>query len=246
VFALEGFTWGTGLSDAWSSFVSFAPKVLAFVAVLVVGRFVLGLVRRALSRALTRFGFDRVVERAGLTRALSGAGSTPSKTVAKLAHYALMLFLLTTAFSVFGPTNPISVLLNRVIAYLPRVAVAIAIVVVAGLVARTVRNLVAELLAGKVPNAPLLARGAGIAVTVIGGFAAIDQLDIAPQVMNGLWYGALATIVGSAVVAIGGGGIAPMRRQWETALGRLEQHSIDLRRTQAAQVPVTPAEYTDR
>lgn len=231
MLAIEGFSWGDGLSDAWSRFATFAPKVVAFLVVLVIGRIVVGFLRRALVKALTRFGFDRAVDRAGLHRALSGQNSTPSRTVGKLAHYALMLFLLTLAFSVFGPTNPVSVLLNRLVAYLPKVFVAIAIVVVAGLVARAVRELVHSLLVGKVPNAQLLAKAAGIAVTVIGAFAAIDQLDIASSVVNGLFYAMLAIIVGSSVIAIGGGGIVPMRRQWDRAIDRFERSvdSIDVR-----------------
>ena len=234
-------SWGDGISDAWSKFASFAPKVLAFIVILVIGRIVVALLRRALVKALNRFGFDRIADRAGLTKALSGANSTPSKTIGKLAHYGLMLFLLTVAFSVFGPTNPVSVLLNRLIAYLPKVFVAIAIVVVAGLLARAVRELVGNLLVGKVANAQMLARAAGIAVTVIGAFAAIDQLDIASSVVNGLFYAMLAIIVGSAVIAIGGGGIVPMRRQWDKAIDKIESSAtIDVReQTGYANLPAT-------
>jgi len=41
--------------------------------------------------------------------------------------------------------------------------------------------------------------------------------------VNGLFYETLVAIVGSAVIAIGGGGIVPMRRQWENALNKLER-----------------------
>jgi hypothetical protein len=39
----------------------------------------------------------------------------------------------------------------------------------------------------------------------------------------------LAIIAGSAIVAIGGGGIQPMRQQWEKALNRMEQEAPQIR-----------------
>jgi hypothetical protein len=178
---------------------------------------------------LDRVGFPTLVHRAGLSQALSGGGIGPSKFVAKLAYYGLMLLVVTAAFAVFGNSNPISQYLTSVVAYLPRVFVAIAIVVVAGYLSRVVRDLVAGALSS-VPNGGTLAKAAGIAVTVLGGFAALNQLAIAPEIVNGLFYAGLAVIVGSAVIAIGGGGIGPMRGQWEKWLNRA---SVDLRRTEA-------------
>ena len=42
-------------------------------------------------------------------------------------------------------------------------------------------------------------------------------------VLSILFYALLAIIAGSAIVAIGGGGIGPMRAQWEKALGRIQR-----------------------
>ena len=241
MLALEGFNWGTGISDAWSKVASVAPKVVVFLVILVLGRIVVGFLRRAFRKVLDRAGFNRVVERAGLTKALSMSGRTPSATVAKLLGYALMLLVVTTAFAVFGANNPVSQMLNQIVAFLPKVFVAIAIVVVAGFVARVVRELVAGLLKGKVSNADLLAKIAGVAVLVIGGFAALNQLQIAPAIINGLFYAMLAIMVGSAIIAIGGGGIGPMRRQWEKAVNRIER-PVDVDLTNAAE----PRQTVDR
>ena len=64
---------------------------------------------------------------------------------------------------------------------------------------------------------------------MVGIFAALNQLSIAPAIINGLFYALLAVVTGSAIVAIGGGGIVPMRAQWEKALGRLEQEAPRIR-----------------
>jgi hypothetical protein len=46
-----------------------------------------------------------------------------------------------------------------------------------------------------------------MAILIIGIFAALGQLQIAPGIGNGLLYALLAIIVGVAIVAFGGGGI---------------------------------------
>jgi hypothetical protein len=137
-----------------------------------------------------------------------------------------------------GP-NPVSNLLQGLIAYLPNVLVAIVIVVVAAAIAKAVNDLLTSLLSS-VSGGQLIARGAGIAVLVFGAFAALDQLQIAPRIVTGLWYAILAIVVGSAVVAIGGGGIRTMQRYWERATTAAEQRGPTLTR-QAQQSARTSA-----
>ena len=75
----------------------------------------------------------------------------------------------------------------------------------------------------------MLANGAGIAVLVFAIFAALDQLQIAPRIVTGLWYALLAALVGSVIVAVGGGGIRTMQHYWERAAVRAESRGAGLR-----------------
>ncbi len=70
---------------------------------------------------------------------------------------------------------------------------------------------------------------AGGAIAVVAVFAALSQLQIAPAIVNGLFFALLAIIVGSSVVAIGGGGIKTMQRYWDRAAQRVEQESTQIR-----------------
>jgi hypothetical protein len=47
--------------------------------------------------------------------------------------------------------------------------------------------------------------------------------------VTGLWYAILAIVVGSAVVAVGGGGIKTMQRYWERATTTAEQRAPELK-----------------
>ena len=141
----------------------------------------------------------------------------------------------------FG-SNPISDLLRGLIAYLPNVFVAILIVVIAAAVARAVTDLLANLLSA-VQGGQLLARGAGIAILVFAAFAALDQLQIAPRIVTGLWYAILAAVVGSVIVAVGGGGIRTMQRYWERTASRAEQRGPQLRDQARASAQTSTPDY---
>ncbi len=67
-----------------------------------------------------------------------------------------------------------------------------------------------------------LAGVASAAIMATGLFVALSQPQIAPAIVNGLFYSVLAIVVGSAVIPIGGGGIQPMRTQREKALAKVE------------------------
>jgi len=233
----------TGMQRAWDNTVAFVPSFLAFLLILIVGYFVAVLLGNVLDKVLTRVGFDRMVERGGLKQALSQSGYHVSDILGKLVFYTIFLFVLQLAFGVFGP-NPISDLLTRVIAFLPNVFVAVVIVVIAASIAQGVKEIIRAAIGG-LSYGRAVASLAAAAILVIGVFAALNQLHIAPEIVNGLFYAMLAMVVGVAIVAIGGGGIQPMRTRWETALNRIDQEvPVVAKQVQAAaaqqQVPVTP------
>jgi Conserved TM helix len=225
-----------GIENAWSNVATFLPKLAAALLILVVGYFVAKLISRILDRVLERVGFDRMVERGGLRQALARSKYDPSDILAKVVFWAVMLFVLQLAFGVFG-SNPISDLLRGLIAYLPNIFVAILIVVIAAAIAKAATDLLSSLLSG-MQGGQLLARGAGIAILVFAAFAALDQLQVAPRIVTGLWYAILAAVVGSVIVAVGGGGIRTMQRYWDRMAGKAEERGPELRQqaqTSAAQ-----------
>jgi hypothetical protein len=220
--------WSQGIESGWAHVVTFAPKLVGFLVILLIGFLIARMLAKVIDRILERVGFDRWVERGGIKTALARSKYDASDLLAKVVYYALMLFVLQLAFGVFGP-NPISDILRGIIEYLPRVFVAILIIVVAGAIAAAVKDLASAALGG-LSYGRVLATAASFAIMTIGVFAALDQLKIATPIVNGLFYAILAIIVGSAIVAIGGSGIVPLRRKWEQYLGRMEAEAPNMRR----------------
>ena len=225
--ALVAVDLGQGVEDAFRSVTVFVPKLLGFLAILVIGYFVAKVIGRVANAALERVGFDRAVERGGIKKALSRSDYDASDILGKVIFYALFLLVLQLAFGVFGP-NPVSQLLNAVIAYLPKVIAAIIIIVVAAAIGAAAKSLIENALGGLSYGRPLAAT-ASAAILAVGVFAALSQLEIAPEIVTGLFYAVLAIVAGSAIIAIGGGGIQPMRSRWEQALSRIEQEAPQAR-----------------
>jgi small-conductance mechanosensitive channel len=132
-----------GVNDAVSTVATFVPKLIAFLLILLIGYFIAKILAKVLDKILERVGFDRAVERGGVRQALARSKYDASDILAKIVFYTIMLFVLSTAFGVFGP-NPISGYLAAVIAYLPRVFVAIVIVVIASAIAAGAKTLIGE------------------------------------------------------------------------------------------------------
>jgi hypothetical protein len=209
---------GDTFTDLLGNVVNVAVKVLIFLAIMLLGWLVARWLRKWLAALLERVGFDRAVERGGLKRMLGNYKA--SDLTARLVVFAFLLFVLQLAFGIFGP-NPVSVLIAAVIAWLPKLFVAVVIVVVAAAVAGWVRDLIAEGLGGLSYGKALATVAQGL-VLGLGIIAALNQIGVASSVTIPLLIAVLATIAGIAIVGLGGGLIKPMQHRWERVLNRAE------------------------
>jgi len=219
--------WEQGLNDAWARIATFVPKLLGFLVILLIGYFLAKALARIADALLERVGFDGWVERGSLKTALQRSKFDASDIVGVVVFWAVFLIALQLAFGVFGP-NPVSDLIRGIIAYLPNVIVAVIILVIAAAVAKVVTDILSATL-GSVQGGTWMARGAGMAILIVGIFAALNQLQIAPEIVNGLYYAILAIVVGSAIVAVGGGGIKTMQRYWERTTTNLERTTSEIK-----------------
>ncbi|MET9229175.1 hypothetical protein [Lentzea sp. NPDC003310] len=212
---------GQGLTDAWRAVATFVPKLAAFLLILLIGWFVAKAVAKLVDKVLERVGFDRLVERGGIRRMLANSKYDASDLLAKLVYYALLLITLQIAFGVWGP-NPVSELLTGIVSWLPKAAVAIIIVVVAGAVASAVKDFIGGALGG-LSYGRILANIASVFIWALGIIAALNQIGVATTVTTPVLIAVLATAGGILVVGVGGGLVRPMQQRWEGWLGRAEQ-----------------------
>ncbi|NNM48199.1 mechanosensitive ion channel family protein [Knoellia koreensis] len=222
------------VTDFFRTIATFVPKLVAFLLILVIGYFIAKAIGKAVDKVLERVGFDRAVERGGIKKALDRSSFDASALVGKLIYWALMLFVLQMAFGVFGP-NPISDLLTSVIAFLPKVIVAIIIVVITAAIATAVKELISTTLGG-LSYGNLLAKIAAVFVVALGVIAALNQVGIATTVTMPVLIAVLATVAGILIVGVGGGLVRPMQARWEQYLQRMSEETGRVRE-QVQQAP---------
>lgn len=203
------------LRNALANFLAFLPQLVFFLIILIVGFIIAKVLTTVLAKLLAKVGFNKLVER-------SGFKIDAATVVSKVIFYTLMLFVASAAFGVFGPTNPVSVFLGAIIAYLPLLFVAIIIIVIAAAIAAAAKGLIQNSL-GALAYGKVLANVVSGLILAFGVIAALNQLGIASTVVNAVLYAFLAAIVGIAIVAVGGGGIKTMSQRWEQTAARYDE-----------------------
>ena len=209
------------------------PKIIVFLIILVVGWLVARVIRRLVQALLTRLHFDRVAERGAIGPALASRGYTASSLLAMIVYYAVLLITLQLAFGVFGP-NPISTMLNGIVAWLPKAFVAIIIIVIVSAIARVVKDLVGVAL-GRMSYGPFVASAASVVVMALGVIAALDQVGIATAVTGPVLITVLATVGAILAIGVGGGMVRPMERRWERMLHAAEREASSVAASRGGQ-----------
>jgi hypothetical protein len=199
------------------------PKILVFLLILVIGWIVAKVLARIVDMVLRRVKFDRFVERGVVGQALARSNTDATSLIARIVYYALLLVTLQMAFGVWGP-NPISTMLNAVVAWLPKAVVAIIIIVIASAIARVVKDLINGAIGG-LSYGPFLASAAAVIIIALGAIAAVNQVGIAFSVTEPILLTFLFTAGAVVAIGVGGGLIKPMQERWERMLSAAEHET---------------------
>jgi len=201
---------------------SFAPNVLAMLAVLLVGVLAAGAVRVALSFALPRLGVDRFAERSGLGDVARRAGLTrrPSRTIALATAWVVLAIFVLLAVAALDVQVAVD-LVTRAFAWLPHLLVAFALLLAGGLVAGFVRRsvLIAAVNAG-LPTARLLSSGAHAALLVLFSAMALEEVGLGQRVVLTAFAISFGGVVLALALAFGLAGKEVARDSLERLLRR--------------------------
>ncbi len=199
------------------------PKIGVFLVVLVIGWFVARVVRRVAEMLLRRVHFDSIAQRGVVGDALARGNYDATSLVARIIYYAVLLVTLQIAFGVFG-TNPVSTMINGIVAWLPRAVVAIVLVIVASAIAKVVKDLIGGALGG-LTYGRFVASLASVVIIALGVIAALSQIGVASAVTQPVLIMVLATVGAILAIGVGGGMINPMRERWERILNAAERET---------------------
>ncbi len=244
--------WGTAivssLANALNLVLSFVPRLIGFLVILLIGWLIASAVSRGLTFLLRKIGFDRLGQRIGLARLEQnmGVSTDAAGILGKVVYWFVFLIFLVPAADALG-LSAVSNVLNTIVTFLPNVFVAILVLFLGALLSTFVADIVRGATASsRVGNANLFANIARYAIIGFAALIALEQLNIAPALLNEL-FGA---IVAGAALAFGlafglGGRDAAQRlvnRTESTANYAATQSSVQQDMNQAASTVRTQAD----
>ncbi len=204
----------SGITGFFDQLFGFLPNLIGFLAILFIGWFVARFIARIVRRLFKAINLDYYLDRAGIGAPLERAGYADSgRFVAKILYYMLMLIVLKLAFGALG-IDALNEPFDQLIAWIPKALVALVLIVIGGIVANVVKDLVRGVTAGQ-GYSNLAVNAAGIGVWLIFGLAALDQAGIAGDMVDTLTNAIFASLSAILIIKYGVGGIWAARdRFW--------------------------------
>ena len=139
--------WGeammTSLTGALVMFLAAVPKVLGFAIILIIGWFVASLIAKAVASILRNIRFNDVARRSGLGDLVAkmGVKTDSAGMMASIAKWFVRLITLIVAFDALG-LPAVSQVLHEFLRWMPNLVVALVVLVITGLAANALYNLV--------------------------------------------------------------------------------------------------------
>ena len=188
----------------------YAPKILGALVILIIGWFIVRILKRATLRLLRSGPVKVVLDKARISGALEDSGYNAASLGATVVHLFLWLFVLLMAFETLGAETFVD-LVERAIAWLPLVFMAFLIVVLITAVGNVVAQLVTPWSANQgVTWLPMLTRAGFI---LFGVATALDLLNIGTFV-NIVTASILGGVGAAFAIAFGVGGIDTAKKWW--------------------------------
>lgn len=192
--------------DLWRDVVGIIPEILSAIIVLIIGLIVAGILGRLAARITKFLKVDEFSEKLGVNEQLKSVGLsfTFSHVIGKIVKIFFIIVFLTAAVEILGMTQ-ITLFLNDVLAYLPNVVVALAIMAIGLIVGRFVKDVATKMLSASqlpIKKPELLGSIAMWVVVVFAAMASLIQLNIASEMIQILF----TAIVFALALAFGLGG----------------------------------------
>ena len=209
----------TSLAAAMALLFSAIPKILGFLLIIVAGWFIASLIERGLASMLRAVKFNDLSERAGLSDFIRkmGMNTDAAGMIGLVVKWFVRLIALVVAFDALG-LPAVSEVLRQLLLWLPNVVVALVVLVIGGLAARALSNVVRGAAnEADLSNAHFLAKAASVVVWSFAIVVAVNQLGIATELVNTLFMaivGALALGLGLAFGLGGRDTAAEIVRKW--------------------------------
>ena len=209
-----------------NNILTFVPKIFAAVVVLIIAYFVAQFVKDLITNLLTSIGFNNLFNWLGLSSTPpsssssdpnatvlqdGGTNQTPSEIAGLVAFVGIILFAVVSATQIME-LQALSLIVNQLIFIAGQVLYGLVVLAIGLYLASLAYNLIAS---SGGSQAKLLGQIARIGIIVLVSAMALQQMGIAPSIVNlafGLFMGAMAVAIALAF-GLGGRDIASSQIQ---------------------------------
>ena len=209
-----------------NNILTFVPKIFAAVVVLIIAYFVAQFVKDLITNLLTSIGFNNLFNWLGLSSTPpsssssdpnatvlqdGGTNQTPSEIAGLVAFVGIILFAVVSATQIME-LQALSLIVNQLISIAGQVLYGLVVLAIGLYLASLAYNLIAS---SGGSQAKLLGQIARIGIIVLVSAMALQQMGIAPSIVNlafGLFMGAMAVAIALAF-GLGGRDIASSQIQ---------------------------------
>ena len=195
----------TSMNQFWGQAANFFPKLLAVLVILFCGWVCAKVACLAVKRTLELMHFDKFADRSGLEAFLQHGefDLTLSGIISKVVYWLVILLFVITGANALG-LNEVADMLNQLANYLPKIIVAILVLIFGTLLARFVNRLVfAWLHSIQFQSALAISTSAEYGIQIFALFVALEQLDIGTQLLTALFIIVFGAVFLALAIAFG-------------------------------------------
>ena len=197
------------MTNLWIGIVSFLPQVVIAILIIIVGWIIGGIVSGIVQKLFKMFRLDTALDKAGVDDLSRKAGYNfaPAKFTGSLVKWFIILAFTVVALDVLGLQQVTVFMREVVLGYLPKVLAALLILFAGVIVASMAKGaIVAFLRATSVKRVEWFGSVAYYLVIAFSVMAALNQLEIAAELVQILFAGVVFALALAFALAFGLGG----------------------------------------
>lgn len=222
-------TWGEvfsgSLMNLWFGFMSFVPSFIVAVIIFIVGWVVGSIIGKALSQVIATLKVDKLFASAGAEDLLNRAGMklNVGGFIGMIVKWFIIVVFLMTSLEIMGLTQVNDFLKESVLFYLPKVVIAMLVLVIATVLAEGMKKIVSGAAkAASVQSANMLGAITSYAIWIFAFIIALSELGIATSFMQVLFTGLIAMLAIAGGLAFGLGGKEAAARAIDKVSGEMK------------------------
>lgn len=195
-------------ADLWVSLISFLPRFVGAVLVLIIGAIIASLLRKVIMKVADLLKLDELAKKLEVKQSFEQMGIRLhiGKLLGWIVKWFFIVVFLIAAADILQ-WDQVTGFLRDVVLYLPNVIIAVVILLVGVILANFVRNVVKTTVeAAKLTSAAFLAGISKWAILIFSFMAALVQLGIAQDLIRVLFTGLVAMLALAGGLAFGLGG----------------------------------------